>query len=44
MNYTGASTYTSLSGVKAEMKVAVPVQITAGIAGFALWLAARFLQ
>lgn len=33
MNFTGASTYTSLSGVKKEMKAAVPLQIaSAGIA------------
>ncbi|MCP4545189.1 MAG: acetyl-CoA synthase subunit gamma [bacterium] len=42
MNYTGASTYTSLSGVIKEMKVAVPLQI--GFAGAAalLWLAGLF--
>ena len=38
MNYTGASTYTSLSGVKAEMKIALPAQTVAGFAGLALWL------
>jgi hypothetical protein len=27
MNFTGASTYTSLAGVKKEMKIAVPVQV-----------------
>jgi hypothetical protein len=27
MNFTGASTYTSLAGVKKEMRIAVPVQI-----------------
>ncbi len=27
MNFTGASTYTSLAGVKKEMKIAVPIQI-----------------
>ncbi len=27
MNFTGSSTYTSLSGVKKEMRIAVPVQI-----------------
>ena len=27
MNFTGCSTYTSLSGVKREMKIAVPIQI-----------------
>ena len=29
MNFTGASTYTSLSGVRKEMRVAVPAQIAA---------------
>ena len=36
MNFTGASTYTSLAGVKKEMKIAVPVQII--LAAFALIL------
>jgi hypothetical protein len=27
MNFTGASTYTSLAGVKKEMRIAVPIQI-----------------
>jgi hypothetical protein len=27
MNFTGASTFTSLAGVKKEMRIAVPVQI-----------------
>lgn len=43
MNFTGASTYTSLSGVKKEMRTAVPVQIACGAAGMSLWLAARFV-
>ncbi len=42
MNFTGASTYTSLSGVKKEMKIAVPLQIIACVAGLALWLGSRF--
>lgn len=33
MNFTGASTYTSLSGVKKEMKVAIPLQIIAMVVG-----------
>jgi len=33
MNFTGASTYTSLSGVLKEMKYAVPAQIATGAAG-----------
>ncbi|MCF7958353.1 MAG: acetyl-CoA synthase subunit gamma [Phycisphaerae bacterium] len=43
MNFTGASTYTSLSGVKREMKFAVPLQIIAAAGGIGLWLAGRFL-
>jgi len=38
MNFTGASTYTSLSGVKKEMRRAVPLQILAAGAGLLLWL------
>jgi len=43
MNFTGASTYTSLSGVKKEMKWAVPIEIAAGAAGLFLWLGSRFV-
>jgi hypothetical protein len=43
MNFTGASTYTSLSGVKKEMKWAVPLQIAAGVTGLFLWLGSRFV-
>jgi acetyl-CoA decarbonylase/synthase complex subunit gamma len=42
MNFTGASTYTSLSGVKREMRVAVPAQIAATAIGLAFWVTARF--
>ena len=31
MNFIGASTFTSLAGVKKEMKIAVPIQIASGI-------------
>jgi len=44
MNFTGASTYTSLSGVKKEMKWAVPLEITAGVVGLCLWLGGRFIN
>ena len=37
MNFTGASTYTGLSGVKKEMRWAVPVQIAAAAVGLVLW-------
>lgn len=43
MNFTGASTYTSLSGVKKEMRIALPVQIGAGLLGLILWGVSRFL-
>ncbi|MDF1590745.1 MAG: mercury methylation corrinoid protein HgcA [Desulfobacterales bacterium] len=44
MNFTGASTYTSLSGVKKEMRWAVPFQIGAGVLGLGLWIGARFVN
>lgn len=43
MNFTGASTYTSLSGVKREMSIALPVQVLFAIIGIALWLTGRFV-
>jgi hypothetical protein len=43
MNFTGASTFTSLSGVRREMKVAVPLQIVGAVAGLLIWVAGRFL-
>lgn len=43
MNFTGASTYTSLSGVKEEMRWAVPLEIGAGIVGLILWLGSHFI-
>jgi len=33
LNFTGTSTYTSMSGVKKEMKIAIPLQLIAVIAG-----------
>lgn len=42
LNFTGASTYTSLSGVKREMKFAVPAMIISALAGTALWLVGLF--
>lgn len=43
MNFTGASTYTSLSGVRKEMKIAVPLQIAGVLAGSTLWIIGRFV-
>ena len=42
MNFTGASTYTSLSGVKREMRWALPLKICAGLLGVAVLLLSRF--
>ena len=43
MNFTGASTYTSLSGVKKEMRWALPLEIAAGIIGLGLWFGSHFI-
>jgi hypothetical protein len=38
LNFTGCSTYTSLSGVKKEMKIALPLLIFSVVTGIALQL------
>jgi acetyl-CoA decarbonylase/synthase complex subunit gamma len=43
MNFTGASTFTSLSGVRREMRWAVPVEIALVTVGLSAWIAARFV-
>jgi len=43
MNFTGASTYTSLSGVRKEMRWALPLEMGAGIVGIILWLGSQFI-
>jgi len=43
MNFTGASTYTSLSGVLREMRFAVPAQVAAALLGIGFWLSGLFL-
>jgi len=43
MSFTGASTYTSLSGVRKEMRWALPLQIGAGILGFVLWIGSHLV-
>jgi acetyl-CoA decarbonylase/synthase complex subunit gamma len=43
MNFTGASTYTSLSGVRKEMRWAVPFEIGAAIVGLGLWIGSNFI-
>jgi len=42
MNFTGSSTFTSLSGVQKEMKTALPIQIGMAGLGIILWIASRF--
>jgi acetyl-CoA decarbonylase/synthase complex subunit gamma len=44
LEFTGASTYTSLSGVKKEMRIAVPLQAAAALGGLLLLLWAGRLQ
>ena len=43
MNFTGASTYTSLSGVKKEMRWALPLQVGTGVIGLILWIGSHFI-
>jgi acetyl-CoA decarbonylase/synthase complex subunit gamma len=43
MNFTGATTYTSLSGVRREMRYGVPAQIAAAALGVGALIASRFL-
>jgi acetyl-CoA decarbonylase/synthase complex subunit gamma len=43
MNFTGCSTFTSLSGVKKEMKWAVPAQIAAVALGAIFWITSIFV-
>jgi hypothetical protein len=42
MNFTGASTFTSLSGVKKEMRIFVPVQISSATIGLILFVVSNF--
>lgn len=44
MNFTGSSTYTSLSGVRKEMRWALPLQIGTGTCGIALRLVSGFIS
>ncbi len=43
MNFTGASTYTSLSGVRREMRFALPLQAAAAAIGIGFWLSGLFV-
>jgi len=43
MNFTGASTFTSLSGVQKEMKISLPAQIFGTALGCIGWMVTRFI-
>jgi hypothetical protein len=43
MNFTGSSTYTSLSGVKKEMKISLPFQIGFALTGVVLQVVGKFI-
>lgn len=43
MNFTGSSTYTSLSGVKKEMRLSLPLQIIAVSLGLIGWIISLFI-
>lgn len=38
MNFTGASTYTGMTGVRKEMRMAVPLQVACAVIGLGLWI------
>jgi acetyl-CoA decarbonylase/synthase complex subunit gamma len=44
MNYTGSSTFTSLSGVKKEMKLFIPFQIGFASIGLILLIAGKLIR
>jgi hypothetical protein len=44
MNFTGSSTFTSLSGVQKEMKTALPVQIVIASLGLTGWILTKFIS
>jgi hypothetical protein len=44
MNFTGCSTFTSLSGVKREMRWALPLEIACATTGLIMWIGAVFIS
>lgn len=44
MNFTGATTFTSLSGVRLETRLALPLQAACACIGGVIWLTARFVD
>ena len=43
MGFTGSTTYTSLSGVRREMRASVPIQLIFVVGGIVFWLMGRFV-
>ena len=43
MNFTGATTFTSLSGVNKEIRIAIPLQIGGFIIGMIIYIIMRFI-
>lgn len=43
LNFTGCSTFTSLSGVRKEMRIAMPIQISTALVGLGLWITGLFI-
>jgi len=43
MNFTGSSTYTSLSGVRKEMRIFVPLQMALALVGLTCVMASKFV-
>lgn len=41
--FTGASTYASPSGVRKEMRIAIPMQVASASLGIGMWTLARFI-
>ncbi len=44
MNFTGASTFTSPSGVEKEMRIGIPIQVIAAITSLVTWIIAPFFR
>jgi len=44
MNFTGATPFTSPSGVEKEMRQGIPIQLAAVVIAFIAWVAAPFIS
>lgn len=44
INFTGCTTFTSVSGARREVRIAVPIQVAFAGLGIVLWLVGRFVQ